>query len=361
MSGNDSNDFLTSYFDELLGSEKEKSSDVSKEVERTHTDEKGPPVIGGHDPCDSSKQRESKPHSALGLGLIKERVLETNSDGLARKTLAAPEPKPAAPQPISQETLQVLHEDLVAKQRQKLQALLDKGLKVADPVRTKTVTEVKADPEVITTKKLDTVVETKQVAAVEAKAKTLTEAKLAQETSTDTQLEQSTGFSLGVNQLLEWHENGRPQWAQTRFDVLLFDVGGLTLAVPLVALGQIQPLGDDLTPLFGQSDWFMGLLNSPMGKIKTINTALFVMPEKYSDSFLTTAKYVISIDGLSWGLAVDSVNQPVSLEPDEVRWRGERSKRPWLAGTVKSAMCALIDIPQMAKLLTDADKSSKAR
>lgn len=161
---------------------------------------------------------------------------------------------------------------------------------------------------------------------------------------------------IKVPELLRWHENGRPLWAQNEFDVLLFDVSGLTLAVPLIALGQIQQIDDKLTPIFGQSDWFMGLLRGPTGNIKTVNTALFVMPEKYSETFLETARLVISIDGLNWGLAVDSVNQPSRIHPDEVKWRTDRSKRPWLAGTVKSAMCALIDIPQMGKILQASEK-----
>jgi purine-binding chemotaxis protein CheW len=157
---------------------------------------------------------------------------------------------------------------------------------------------------------------------------------------------------------LAWMPNGRPVWAQERFEVLLFSVSGLTLAVPLIALGQIQPLTEDLTPLFGQADWFMGLQPTPVGKIRTVNTAKFVMPERYDDAFLQSAKYVVSIDGLPWGLAVDSVNQPISLQPEDVKWRSERSKRPWLAGTVKEHMCALIDIPTMGKLLQQADANA---
>lgn len=154
---------------------------------------------------------------------------------------------------------------------------------------------------------------------------------------------------------IAWCENGRPPWAQKRFDVLLFTVYGLTLAVPLVALGQIQPLNDELTPLFGQAKWFMGLQPTPMGQVKTVNTALFVMPERYNEAFLETAKYVISIDGLDWGLAVDSVQQPKSLDPDDIKWRGSRSQRPWLAGTVKEHMCALLDIPNLGRMLAASD------
>lgn len=153
----------------------------------------------------------------------------------------------------------------------------------------------------------------------------------------------------------EWLENGRPIWAQEQFDILLIEVNGLQLAVPLVALGQIQPIGEGLTPLFGQSDWFMGLQKSPMGNVKTVNTAKFVMPERYQDDH--DYQYVVSINGLNWGLAVDRIHQPISIDPDSIRWRVNRSSRPWMAGMVKDHMCVLLDIPSMGELLQQEDKN----
>ncbi|MGH1485018.1 MAG: chemotaxis protein CheW [Cellvibrionaceae bacterium] len=153
----------------------------------------------------------------------------------------------------------------------------------------------------------------------------------------------------------EWLENGRPNWAQDRFDILLIEVNGLQLAVPLVALGQIQPIEEDLTPLFGQSDWFMGLQKTAIGNVKTVNTAKFVMPERYQDDH--DYKYVVSINGLSWGLAVDCIHQPISIDPDDIRWRGKRGSRPWMAGMVKDHMCVLLDIPSMGEILQEQDKN----
>lgn len=169
-----------------------------------------------------------------------------------------------------------------------MQALLDQGIQLHAPTKTtaapKTVTQVQQKTQ--TSVKVEVEPKAKTHVDVETKIETSTQAAAEIDVAASTASSVQTGYSLGVNDILEWHENGRPMWAQERFDVLLFEVSGLTLAVPLVALGQIQPLDDSLTPLFGQSDWFMGLLNSAHGKIKTINTALFVMPEKYSDKFL---------------------------------------------------------------------------
>ncbi|MFL0808956.1 MAG: chemotaxis protein CheW [Agarilytica sp.] len=174
------------------------------------------------------------------------------------------------------------------------------------------------------------------------------------------EIETHTEEAHALSNLLTWNEEkGCPVWAENAFEVLLFEVAGLSLAVPLLALGQIVPLNKKLTKLQGQSEWFMGILPASSGDVRTINTALFVMPERYQESFTETAKYVVTIDGMPWGLAVDNVQQPITLQPDDVKWRSKRSKRPWLAGTVKSHMCALIDIPQMASLLHKKEHQAK--
>jgi len=154
----------------------------------------------------------------------------------------------------------------------------------------------------------------------------------------------------------EWLENGRPVWAQSAFECLLFSVSGLTLAVPLVELGSIYPIKDHLTPIAGQIDWFMGLLHvHGRNHIRTVNTAKIVMPEKFDAGFVEQVRYVISINGYDWGLAVDNVDKSIKLKPGDVRWRSERSKRSWLAGTVVDYMCALVDVQELAVMLSSAD------
>jgi purine-binding chemotaxis protein CheW len=154
----------------------------------------------------------------------------------------------------------------------------------------------------------------------------------------------------------EWLPNGRPAWAQEHFECLLFTVGGLTLAVPLAELGTIYPYSEDVTPLFGQIDWFLGLMAVKDTNVRVVNTAKVVMPERYQEAMKDGFNNVISIHGVDWGLAVDSVSDSISLNPDDVRWRGQRSKRPWLAGTVVEHMCALLDVSQLAKMFSEHDR-----
>ncbi|WP_447747484.1 CheW domain-containing protein [Pseudomonas nicosulfuronedens] len=147
-------------------------------------------------------------------------------------------------------------------------------------------------------------------------------------------------------------DDGRPVWAAEPFECLLFDVAGLTLAVPLVCLGSIYPLaGHDLTPLFGQPDWFLGILPGQNGNLKVLDTARWVMPERYRDDYREGLQYVISVQGYEWGLAVHQVSRSVRLAPSEVKWRTQRQQRPWLAGTVIDQMCALLDVSALAELI----------
>lgn len=146
--------------------------------------------------------------------------------------------------------------------------------------------------------------------------------------------------------------DGRPQWAGEPFECLLFDVAGLTLAVPLVCLGSIYTLaGQELTPLFGQPDWFLGILSCQAGNLKVLDTARWVMPDRYRDDFRQGLQYVISVQGYEWGLAVHQVSRSLRLDPSEIKWRSQRGQRPWLAGTVIEHMCALLDVAALAELI----------
>ena len=146
--------------------------------------------------------------------------------------------------------------------------------------------------------------------------------------------------------------DGQPSWAEEPFECLLFDVAGLTLAVPLVCLGTIYPLHDqELTPLFGQPDWFLGILPSQSGNLKVLDTARWVMPDRYRDDFRQGLQYVISVQGYEWGLAVHQVSRSIRLDPTEVKRRTQRTQRPWLAGTVIEHMCALLDVAALAELI----------
>jgi len=150
-------------------------------------------------------------------------------------------------------------------------------------------------------------------------------------------------------------------WAESRFECLLFHVGGLKMAVPLVELGGIQKSNyEKVTKIFSQPDWFIGVSSVNDLRIRTVDTARWVMPNHYKGELQNSFKFIIQLDRSNWGLACEDVAEAISLEPSDVKWRSDRSKRPWLAGTVIKHMCAILDVQGFIELLDDPINGFKA-
>jgi purine-binding chemotaxis protein CheW len=149
---------------------------------------------------------------------------------------------------------------------------------------------------------------------------------------------------------------GKPSWADRPFECLIFKVAGLQLAVPLVLLGAIHRIDDRIKPIPGRPPWYMGMLLDRNQKLKVVDSAEWIMSGRVPDSARKGYRFVIRLDDSDWALACDEVAESFTLNPDQVRWRTSRSKRPWLAGTVVKHMCALIDVGAMATLLARAER-----
>lgn len=144
------------------------------------------------------------------------------------------------------------------------------------------------------------------------------------------------------------------------FQALFFEVGGLTLAVPLIELGGIHK-ADKTTSLMGKPNWYKGVMLYRDEKINVVDTALWVMPEKYDDKLKESLdyQYIIMLSKSGWGLSAENLIDTVVLKQDEVKWIDSPSKRPWLAGLVKDKMCALLDVNSLIQLLNDGSGINK--
>ena len=146
-------------------------------------------------------------------------------------------------------------------------------------------------------------------------------------------------------------------WANTGVECLLFSVSGLKLAVPLPLLGGVHEIGDnEISPLFGQPDWYLGLCNTEQGSVQVIDTAKFIMPERGGSLKDSGFNYLIQLDKSPWVMGCQSIDDTVRLEASENKWRGDRGKRPWLAGTVIDKMCALLDVSGLLELVESSCK-----
>lgn len=169
---------------------------------------------------------------------------------------------------------------------------------------------------------------------------------------------QTTGEQQGRDERLtpaatNWLANGRPVWGQKPFECLLFEVAGLNLAVPLVTLGGVYAFQGKLTKLFGMPDWFLGLFQNEHNRLGLIDTALWIMPERYNQEWLTGMNYVIRLGDSEWGIGSTDIVDSFTLDPGQVKWRTRRVTRPWLAGTLITRMCALVDVEAMLRVLVE--------
>ncbi|HCW89028.1 MAG TPA: chemotaxis protein CheW [Marinobacter sp.] len=150
--------------------------------------------------------------------------------------------------------------------------------------------------------------------------------------------------------------SARPDWSEHPFECLIFRVAGLQLAVPLVLLGAIHRIEEPVKPIPGSPRWYMGMRATSQHTLRVVDTAEWIMAGRVPPGARDNYRFIIRLDDSEWGLACDEVAESFTLQPDQVRWRSSRSKRPWLAGTVISEMCALIDVRTMADLLARAER-----
>jgi purine-binding chemotaxis protein CheW len=145
-----------------------------------------------------------------------------------------------------------------------------------------------------------------------------------------------------------------------RFQALFFTVAGLKVALPLKALGGIHKIMP-IKSLPGQPEWLKGVMLYREQKINVVDTARWVMPEKYDHELAEKLnyQYVIMLGNSHWGLACDTLVNTIALEQDEVKWRETEGKRPWLAGLIKQHMCALLDVDALIALLAKGMNSQQ--
>lgn len=149
-----------------------------------------------------------------------------------------------------------------------------------------------------------------------------------------------------------------PEWAQDGFQALLFQVSGLTLAVPLVKLHSVIPWPEsDLAGMPHRPDWCLGLLRHREQTLTVVDTATLVIPaDKRAGRELSAPQHILVVGDGRWGLACTRLGDVVRLGPQEVKWRTAGGRRPWLAGTVLGHLCALMDTEAFAQMLEAGDK-----
>jgi len=204
------------------------------------------------------------------------------------------------------------------------------------------------------TETIEVQAEVKEVIAVEVEKEKEKEKEVEIETTVaiDSAQVELVAIDQSTAQLID-----KESWSSQGVECLVFSVCGLKLAVPLLYLGGVHEVGaDDVKPLMGQPNWYLGMVHRDEQNLQVIDTASFIMAERNQSLAEQGYKYLIQLEKSPWAIACQSIDDTVRLEASEIKWRGDRGKRAWLAGTVIEKMCALIDV---SGLLQRVESSSK--
>jgi len=140
-------------------------------------------------------------------------------------------------------------------------------------------------------------------------------------------------------------------WRDAPFQTLLFEIHGLRLAIPLHELNGILTWPEkDLPKMAGKPSWYLGVYSQDHQHTQVVDTAHIILPQQHQDQ-ADKPKFIILIADGKWGLACNKVSKVVTLSSEEIRWREQAGKRPWLAGTVLDKMCSILNIDELVKQL----------
>lgn len=128
----------------------------------------------------------------------------------------------------------------------------------------------------------------------------------------------------------------------------LFDVAGLTLAIPLARFEAEVGLPEVMTPPIGQ-DW-RRIAETPSGPLIVVDTAGLILQEPGAGFPDQRVSHLVVLDSGNWALAAHGPGVREALDLDRVHWRSTSGRRPWLAGTLPDRRCVLLDLDEIGML-----------
>jgi purine-binding chemotaxis protein CheW len=148
-------------------------------------------------------------------------------------------------------------------------------------------------------------------------------------------------------------ERAAPDWAQEPFQCLIFRVGDISLATPLLALDNIVKWEQELTPMPFQPDWHLGVLQNREDKIVVVDIAKLLMLDQAGEEIIASqdGSHILIIGDHHFGLPCDSLAKPAFLSKDDVHWAIRHEDRPWMVGTIKDKLTILLDIDELLEII----------
>jgi chemotaxis signal transduction protein len=146
-----------------------------------------------------------------------------------------------------------------------------------------------------------------------------------------------------------------PDWALKPFQILLFRIRGMNLAVRLNELDSIARWNGQTTPIPGQPRWQRGLFLHQQRKVSLVDLSGLIMPERSAPETVSLATCLLLVDGARRGLLCDSIQRPGLVRADDIRWSRNRKNRPWAYGIITENLAVLLDVNALLRILGTKD------
>lgn len=142
-----------------------------------------------------------------------------------------------------------------------------------------------------------------------------------------------------------------PDWVEGAFQVLLFEVNGIKLGIPLSSLVGILTFSGEASQLPGQPPWSLGVILNREEKVVVINSARLLMPERLDENAAITPRHLLLIGDGQRALAVDGIRNTLLVDREAIRWRSGNGVRPWYAGIIIQELSVLLDVDGILNML----------
>lgn len=89
-------------------------------------------------------------------------------------------------------------------------------------------------------------------------------------------------------------------------------------------------------------------------RVTVIDTARLVLPADLAPDNIPLAERaqrMLLLDEGDWAIAIEETGAEVAIDRQAVNWRGPTGRRPWLAGTLVSKRCVLLDLDGLRELV----------
>ena len=160
----------------------------------------------------------------------------------------------------------------------------------------------------------------------------------------DALLEESETVDSFIDETIE-DEKELDSWKNSNCKVIIFQLFNMTISVPLVELAGVISGNEKLIKVPGRPKWYLGLLSHRKEKVHAVDLSWWIMPKDERDKIEDKVpSHYLRINSSPWAIPCHGILEVKDLKPEDVLWKKNNDKVPWISGTIKDKMATLVEL-----------------